>query len=198
MGQIKEKKQGLSNFLKKYYWELLTPLGRFDYLQYFLGELPGILGLTIRRKAYNRFFSKIGANVSIYQGVRIRNISKMEVGDDVHLGLDNVYQAAGGLKVHDRTAFGPGCKVWTINHRFDDLDKPIMEQSYEYKPVEIGPDVWLAAEVFVMPGVTIPEGCIVSAGSVVGVKKYPPFSIIAGNPARVIGSRKPKEKTEGQ
>jgi acetyltransferase-like isoleucine patch superfamily enzyme len=65
-----------------------------------------------------------------------------------------------------------------------------LQQGHEKKPVVIGGDVFIASNSFIMPGVTIPDGCIVAAGSVVGVKNYPPYSIIAGNPARVVGSRK--------
>lgn len=189
--------KGVVFALKQVYWELRKPHRRFEYLQFLLGEIPGYLGQLWRRKFYARYFAQMGQNVTIFQGVRIRNVHRMSVGNDVYLGQENSYQAGGGLIIKDRTAFGPGCKIWTVNHRFDDLEKPIMEQDYEHKPVVIGPDVWLAADVFVMPGVEIPEGCVVAAGSVVGVKKYPPYSIIAGNPARVIGNRK-KAPAENQ
>lgn len=192
-------KRGFLPTLKRFYWELGRTNDRFDYVQFFLGEFPGILGLVWRRKLYSRFFNSAGKNLTVYQGVRVRNIHQMSVGDDVFLGLENSFQAGGGLSVGNRVAFGPGCKVWTVNHKFDDLDTPIMEQGYDFKPVSIGDDVWLAANVFIMPGVDIPEGCIITAGSVVGVKKYPPYSIISGNPARVIGNRiKNKEKHESQ
>lgn len=192
-------KKGFVGTLKEVYWELCRPNDRFDYLQFFLGEIPGYLGLLWRKKIYSRHFKRAGKNLTVYQGVRIRNIHCMSVGDDVYLGLENNFQAGGGLTIGDRVAFGPGCKVWTINHKFDDLDTPIMEQGYDFKPVSIGNDVWLAANVFIMPGVEIPDGCIIAAGSVIGVKKYPPYSIISGNPARVIGNRlKNKEKEESE
>mgnify|MGYP001027064583 CR=1 FL=1 len=185
--------------LKEAYWEWSRPLDRFEYMQYFIGNLPGYLGLYWRQKLFERSLNKVGKNLTVYQGVRVRNGYKMTVGDDVYLGLDNSFQAGGGLTIGDRVAFGPGCKVWTINHKFDDLDTPIMEQGYDFKPVSIGNDVWLAANVFIMPGVEIPDGCIIAAGSVIGVKKYPPYSIISGNPARVIGNRlKNKEKEESE
>lgn len=185
-----EQRKGFWRSFKEIYWEWSRPNGRFEYMQFFLGQLPGIWGQIWRRKLYAHYFERCGRNLTVFAGVRIYNGHLMSIGDDVFLGLDNTFQAGGGLIIKDRTAFGPGCKVWTVNHKFDDLDTPIMEQGYEFKPVVIGPDVWLAANVFVMPGVELPEGCVVAAGSVVGVKKYPPYSIIAGNPARVIGSRR--------
>ncbi|HVK98838.1 MAG TPA: acyltransferase [Dongiaceae bacterium] len=190
--------QGFWYAIKQVYWELSHPNQRFLYLEALLSWVPGYLGLLWRKKFYARYFERCGSNLTVYQGVKIRNVHHMSVGDDVYLGIDNTFQAGGGLIIKDRTAFGPGCKVWTLNHRFDELDKPIMEQGYEYRPVVIGPDVWLAANVFVMPGVELPEGCVVSAGSVVGAKKYPPYSIIAGNPARVIGNRKKQADVPGE
>ena len=52
-------------------------------------------------------------------------------------------------------------------------------------------DCWIGANAFIMPGANLGEGTIVSAGSVVGGKAVPPYKILAGNPARVIGSREP-------
>ncbi|MBK6898705.1 MAG: maltose O-acetyltransferase [bacterium] len=64
------------------------------------------------------------------------------------------------------------------------------DQGAEYREIVIGGDVWIGSNAFLMPGVELGDGCIVSAGSVVGAKKYPPYSILMGNPARVIGNRK--------
>jgi acetyltransferase-like isoleucine patch superfamily enzyme len=59
--------------------------------------------------------------------------------------------------------------------------------------VVIGRDVWIGANAFVMPGVQLGDGCVVAAGAVVGAKKYPPYKILAGNPARVIGTRQTEQ-----
>lgn len=190
----KPNRKGIVYAIKRVYWDLQIRSTRFIYLQFFLCNIPGYLGLLWRRKLYMRYCKRVGKNLTVYQGVRIRNVQEMEIGDDVHIGLDVTLQAAGGIVIGDRVAFGPGSKIWTSNHRFENLDAPIMEQGYDYKPVTIGNDVWIAANVFIMPGVHIPEGTVVSAGAVVGVKKYPPYSIISGNPARVIGNRLKNEE----
>lgn len=83
----------------------------------------------------------------------------------------------------------PGVKIWTTTHNFDDPDTPVMDQGLTDKPVVIGDDVYIASNAFIMPGTTLPRGCIVAAGAVISGKAYRPFSILAGNPAQVIGYR---------
>ncbi|MGC2341552.1 MAG: acyltransferase [Methyloceanibacter sp.] len=53
------------------------------------------------------------------------------------------------------------------------------------EPIHIGPNVWIGFDSCVLPGVTIGEGAVVGAKSVVA-EDVPPFTIVAGNPARVI------------
>lgn len=164
---------------------------RFNYLNYLLSNLPGEFGIELRSAILPRFFLRAGKGVRVLQGARFNGVSRLEVGDGVMIGIDNFLQASAGLTIGDHTIFGPGVKVWTINHRTDSPDIPIIEQGYDRKPVTIGANVWLGSNVFVMPGVHIPDGCIVSACSVVGVRRYPCYSVIAGNPAQVISMRKP-------
>ncbi len=76
------------------------------------------------------------------------------------------------------------------NHRFDRVDIPMMFQgNVEYGPVEIGNDVWIGSRVIILPGLKIGEGSIIGAGSVV-TKDVMPYSIVAGNPAKLIKMRK--------
>lgn len=93
------------------------------------------------------------------------------------------------MSIGDYSILGPSVKIWSLNHIFTDPDVWIPDQGYEYLPVKIGKYVWVGANVFVMPGAEISDYCIISAGSVVGAKRYPAGSILAGNPARKIGSR---------
>jgi acetyltransferase-like isoleucine patch superfamily enzyme len=56
------------------------------------------------------------------------------------------------------------------------------------KPVEIGVASWIGLGAILMPGVVLGRGCIIGAGSVV-TKSFPDGSIVAGNPAKIIGTR---------
>ena len=176
--------------LKKFYWSLKDEIGRFNYYNGILSHIPGALGFELRNKTIPKYFARCGENTIIHEGVRFRGIHKIEVGNNVELGVDSFIQASGGVILGNDVMLGPGVKIWSINHKFDDITKPIRDQGYDNLPVVIGDGVWLGANVFVLPGVTTSEGCVVAAGSVVNKKIYPAYSILSGNPCRVVGNRK--------
>lgn len=181
--------------LKLLRWDWQDRIGRFNLLNSIWRRTPGRLGFAWRARYVPPYFAKAGKDIKIHEGVRFRGIHMIEAGDGVELGVDNFLQASGGLVLGDGAVLGPGVKIWTINHKFDDPTASVAHQGYDYQKVTIGPRCWLGADVFVMPGVTLPEGCVVAARSVVAKKQYPPFSILAGYPARVIGRRQEADAT---
>lgn len=185
-----DKSLKMLKHLKEFVWELKDEIARFNYINEIIMKIPGGVGQKIRRYIIPRYFQSCGRNITIFENVRFRSLHRMVIGDNVDLGVDNFFQAGGGITIGNDVIFGPGVKIWSINHRVERTDIPIREQGYSRESVTIDDGVWLGANVFVMPGVHITQGCVVSAGSVVGKKKYPPYSIISGNPARVIGNRK--------
>ena len=88
---------------------------------------------------------------------------------------------------------GPDVMIYTKNHNTERTDIPMIEQgNTQPRKVTIGDDVWIGARAIILPGVTIGQGSIVAAGSVV-TKDVEPFSVVGGNPARVIKVRKQVE-----
>ena len=87
---------------------------------------------------------------------------------------------------------GQDCLIYTTNHSFDDLDRTMDLQGYqETKSVFIGNDVWIGARVIILPGVSIADGSIIGAGSIV-THDVPSYAVVAGNPAKIIYYRKNK------
>lgn len=179
--------------LKRIWWDLKNPIGRYNCKVAFWRNFPGPAGEMVRNQLVPTFSARAGSGIQVHEGVRFRNVHLLEVGDDCELGVDNFLQTGGGITLGNRVMLGPGVKIWSVNHNFDRLDVPINQQGFTEDAVSIGDDCWLGANVFVFPGVQLPEGCVVSAGSVVAKKKYPPYAILCGYPARVIGNRKPQE-----
>lgn len=175
------------NLLKMLYWDMRSK--RSLYMQYCIRDLPGEFGMTVRRNYYKKQFGCDGEGLNILAGTHIINPQNIQCGKYVSIGVNNYIQAGGGLVLGDYLMMGPHAKIWTQIHNFEDTEKPIKRQGYSYKQVVIGDDVWIGANAFIMPGAEIGSHTIISACSVVSAKKYPEGIILAGNPARKIGSR---------
>lgn len=154
-----------------------------------VSHFPGRSGGLLRTQLLAKFISDVGKNSVFLGSVTIIHPDRLTIGKNVLMNKDLYIQAAGCVEIGDFTILGPSVKIWSLNHIFTDPKVWIPDQGYEYVPVKIGKHVWIGANVFVMPGTTMGDYCIVSAGSVVGAKEYPPGSILAGNPARKIGTR---------
>lgn len=178
-------------------WSLLTALRRdlasrevrYYVLEWLVRSVPGEFGTTLRVLALRRFFERAGRGLRIRPGVRLVGVRHLSVGDNCTIGLENVIQASGGVELGDNVLLGPGVKIWSLSHNFSRTDQPIIEQGYELKKVVVGNGAWIGAQCFIMPGAQIGDGVVVSAGSVVGGKAIEPYAIVAGNPARKIGTR---------
>lgn len=94
----------------------------------------------------------------------------------------------GTIRIGKDCIIGPGVILRTANHRFSKLDKPIRHQGHKTSDITLLNDVWLGANVVVLPGVEIGKGCVVGAGAVV-TKSLPDYAIAVGVPARIIASR---------
>ena len=170
-------------------WDLSDPTERVYYGYWLIWQVPGLFGNMLRTRYLSPRLKSAGENLTVMSGCRFRSIEELVVGKNVSIGYDNFLQAKGGLTIGDNVLTAPGVKIWTVNHDFDDPDVPVNDQSQTEKPVRIGNDVFIASNAFILPGADLGDGCIVSAGAVVGGKAYRPYSILGGNPARVIGYR---------
>ena len=126
-----------------------------------------------------------GKNVNIESDATFS--SKVTLEDYSGIGINaKIY---GTCHIGRYVMMGTDVIIITRNHRFDRTDIPMMEQGFEEeRPVYIGNDVWIGDRVLILPGVHIGDGSIIAAGAVV-TKDVPPYSIVAGVPARKIRDR---------
>lgn len=115
------------------------------------------------------------------------NGDRIELGERVGFNYGCYVNGYGGLRIGNRTIVGPYTMIHTANHEIS-LERPIVDQSWAEKPVEIGADCWIGMGVSILPGARLADGCVVGAGSVVS-GELESNCIAVGNPARVIKSR---------
>ena len=126
-----------------------------------------------------------GTNVNIEKGARFGRDTSL--GNNSGIGVNALL--TGTVTIGNNVMMGPDCMIFSSNHRFDRLDIPMCCQgNSEEMPVVIEDDVWIGARVIILPGVQIGTGSIIGAGSVV-TNDVEPYSIVAGNPARLIRYR---------
>ena len=129
---------------------------------------PGVAlsaGMVPGQECISKVVVSIGDRCLIGRGSGIVGHFSIEIGNDVWTG-HHVY-------------------ITDQNHGYDDVTRPISQQSQPERPVVIGDGSWLGHGAVVLPGVTIGKHVVIGANSVV-TKDIPDFSVAVGSPARVI------------
>lgn len=148
----------------------------------------GRIASRLRGLLAARMLDSCGEDVNVERGAFFGSGRGVELGDRSALGLDCL--VIGPLKVGNDVMMGPRCTILAGRHDTSRTDIPMTAQGFlPDLPVVIDDDVWIGAGVTILPGRVVGAGSIVGAGSVV-TKDVPPWSIVGGNPARVIGSRR--------
>jgi acetyltransferase-like isoleucine patch superfamily enzyme len=137
---------------------------------------------------------KVGKYVASAGKITIEGIERLEIGDFVLFYNNVTFMGKGELYIGNHCIFGSDILVLTAIHNYKDPKWLPFDDESDKRKLKIGDYVWVGSNVIIMPGVTIGEGAIIGAGSVV-VKDIPPLGIVGGNPAILIKSRN-KEKFE--
>ncbi|OLC81853.1 MAG: N-acetyltransferase [Acidobacteria bacterium 13_1_40CM_3_65_5] len=177
------------------------------YARFALGE--GHLDVMMRRAIWRAAARSVGHGLVIGPGAGFKHLDRAEIGDAVFIGAQayiqgrfdgtciignhvwigpQAYFDARDLILGDYVGWGPGAKVLGSTHTGVPVDVPIVQTDLDIKPVRIEAWADVGMNAVVLPGITVGRGAIVGAGAVV-TKDVPPFSIVAGVPARIIGTR---------
>ena len=148
-----------------------------------------------RRAAYKKQYGLgencfIGYDVILHKHhyVDAKIITGKDCGFSEHVNIDYT----GGLQLGNKVWLSEGVKILTHNHSTG-LDEKGLDKGNILSPLEIHDRAWIGTRAIIMPGVKEIGRCaIVSADSYVHTK-VPPYSIVLGNPAKVVGFRMPLE-----
>ncbi len=154
--------------------------------------VPYSLGAKyVRRMCAKLMFDKCGKNVNIEHGAFLASGKGIEIGDNSGIGIN--CRITGPLSIGKDVMMAPGVNIVTQNHEIADITIPMRLQTAEKKKVTICDDVWIGVNALILPGITVGRGSVVAGGAVV-TKDVPPYTIVGGNPAKIIRSRKKEEE----
>lgn len=130
----------------------------------------------------------LGDAVAIRNNVLLAGNGSLKIGDNTAINGDTIISCYDQIKIGSDVMIAPRCYILDIDHSYKHRDLPISKQGYDTAPIKIGDGVWLGTQVVITKGVTIGEGAIVAANSVV-TKDIPPYTIYGGIPAKLIKHR---------
>ena len=113
--------------------------------------------------------------------------ARFRAGAHVFIGRGTIFDLVGELSIGEGSLIAPGCFITDHNHETR-LEKAILHQPCEHRAVSIGFDVWIGANVVIVPGVRIGDGAVVAAGAVV-TRDVDPMTVVGGVPAKFIKKR---------
>lgn len=153
--------------------------------------------LKYKCKASPRSEIEITSYLSLGKGTVISSFCKIKatdgplsIGTNVTIGANSFIAAhMKGIQIGKDCMIGPNASIVSINYSYDRLDIPMCKQEQTSKGIVIGNDVWISSGSVVLDGAEIGDGTIVTPNSVVS-GKIPKYSIVQGNPGKVIFTRR--------
>jgi maltose O-acetyltransferase len=159
----------------------------YGFAQWLPPSNRGTFFKAIRYQICRHMFASCGKNVNVEPMASFYSGKRISIGDNSGIGFRA--QLSGKITIGRDVMMGKDVNMMTYNHKFDRRDIPMWQQGFkEEEPIVIHDDVWIGNRVLILPGVTVGRGAIIGACSVV-TKDVPEYSIVAGNPARIIGMR---------
>jgi len=142
----------------------------------------------IRSNFLRKSCFSVGKNLVVYDGIRVHCPEQLSIGNNVAVNNDVWINATGTFRIGNHVLIGPKVIIHSANHRYDDPNIPIQKQGHVFRKVIIEDDVWIGGGAIILPGVKIGKGAVIGAGSVV-TRDVPPYTVVAGSPARKIKDR---------
>jgi acetyltransferase-like isoleucine patch superfamily enzyme len=142
---------------------------------------------SLRQFWFTRFLgNRCDSPVALHRGLKLFAMGGIHVAADTTINRDVTLDGRGRLDIGRHVSISEGVKILTAGHDIDAADFRLT-----LAPVRVRDWVWIGANALVMPGVTLGEGAVVGAGSVV-TRDVAPYTVVAGSPARFVRSRQVK------
>jgi len=124
-------------------------------------------------------------NYSVIEDYSVINnaVGDILIGNHTRIGLGNTI--IGPVTIGNKVNLAQNVVISGLNHNYEKVDRMIADQGVSTQGIVVEDDVWIGANSVVLAGVHIGRHVIVGAGSIV-TKNVPSYSIVLGNPARVV------------
>jgi maltose O-acetyltransferase len=165
-------------FLNTLYWDW------YDSLDFWIEVIGSIPSHTVRLFCYRHLFGvHIGRGSTIHRGCRFYHPAGVTIEQHTVINRDVLLDGRSGLHIGSNVSLSEGTQIFSLEHN-------PLSPGFAVRGgiVTIGDRVFAGARSTILPGVTIGEGAVVAAGAVV-TKDVPPYTVVAGVPARPIGER---------
>ncbi|QDG90935.1 acyltransferase [Pseudarthrobacter sp. NIBRBAC000502770] len=126
---------------------------------------------------------KVAPTAKLYRWREVRDAQNISVGAGSIIGMWATLDGREGITIGKNVNFSSEVALWTLQH---DYNSPCFATSGG--PIVIGDRAWISFRATILPGVTIGEGAVVAANSVV-TKDVAPYTVVGGIPAKKIGQR---------
>ena len=134
-------------------------------------------------------------SLGVFQHVILKTVghgAKIVIGDDVGMSGCTI-TAATSVTIGNHVLLGSGCLITDSDAHPVNPEERRAGYGGASRPIVIEDDVFIGARAIILKGVTIGKGCVVGAGAVVA-KSVPPYSVVVGNPAKVVGDSRRSSK----
>jgi acetyltransferase-like isoleucine patch superfamily enzyme len=108
----------------------------------------------------------------------------IRVGRGTFIGESVVIRGQGGVTIGDKVLIAPMAKILAVNHNYEDVGRPVMDQGITGRGVVIEDGAWIGAGAVILDGVRIGRGAVIGANAVVS-RDVPPHCVAVGVPARI-------------
>lgn len=189
----------------------------YSFLEFIFRWWPGTIGVRCRLLYYKNKLAACGDDVRLYPGCYLKGYKNIYLGENISFLINGQIIASetgeekvvigncvginsnvminagigGEIIIGNNVLIGPNVVLRASNHEYSDPNVPIMQQGHKPGKIVLEDDVWLGANVVVLPDVRIGKGSVVAAGAVV-TKNVESFSVVGGVPAKLISKRTAK------
>lgn len=153
------------------------------WTRYMLYQVSYFPSHHLRRFVYKCLGLKMGRNNVFHYGTEIRSITNIQMGNGCIIGDKALLDGRSGLLLGNNVNLSSNVSIYTLQHDHRDPNFGGIGGK-----IVIGDRAWLGSNIVVLPGVTIGEGAVCCAGCVV-TKDVPPYTVVAGIPAKKVNER---------